>query len=150
MAVALPRPPPAAHQHGHLVVPADERGELARAGAAAAAARANEPKQRDWLRHPLERVSAAFFDDKEARDLVLDLRGDQDRAGLGERLHPGRDIGHVAINLAGRVDHRWTGVEPDARNKLRLAGAPAAPSKAAIARKILRRWPSKTPSFSRS
>src|SRR5271166_1878862 len=85
LTVALPRPLPAAHQHGHLIVAADERRELACAGAASAAARANEPEQRDRLRHALERVAAAFLDDKQTRYLALDLRGDQDRSRLGQR-----------------------------------------------------------------
>jgi hypothetical protein len=49
-------------------------------------------------------------------------RGDQNRAGLGQRLHPRRDVGHIAIDLAGRIHHRRAGFEADASDKLRLAG----------------------------
>ena len=41
LAVALPRPLPAPHQHRHFVVAADERGEIALPGTASAAARAH-------------------------------------------------------------------------------------------------------------
>lgn len=59
--------------------------------AAAATARPNEPEQRDRLRQAVERVGACALDDKQARDLALDLRGDQIRAGLSQRL-PAKDL----------------------------------------------------------
>jgi hypothetical protein len=38
-----------------------------------------------------------------------------DIAGLGhQRLYPCRDIGEVAVDLAGGIDHRRPGVEADA------------------------------------
>ena len=43
LAVALPRPLPAAHQHSDFIVAADQRRKLALPGAAAAAAGADEP-----------------------------------------------------------------------------------------------------------
>ena len=122
LAVALPRPLPAPHQHRHFVVAADERREIARAGAAPAAARADEPEQSHRLGHALERVRAALFGDEQPGDLALHPRGDQNRARLGQRLHPRRDIGDVAENLARRIHHRGTGFEADAGDKLRLAG----------------------------
>ena len=93
------------------------------AGAAAAAARAHEPEQRRRLGHALERVRAALLRDEQAGDLALHPRRDQHRARLGQRLHPRRDVGDVAVNLARRIDHRRTGFQPDAGGKLRLAGA---------------------------
>ena len=93
------------------------------AGAAAAAARPDEPEQRHRLRHALERVRAALFRDEQAGDLALHPRRDQDRARLGQRLHPRRDVGDVAVNLARRIHHRRTGFEADAGGKFRLAGA---------------------------
>jgi hypothetical protein len=48
-------------------------------------------------------------------------RGDQNRAGLGHRLHPRRDVGDIAVNLAACIHHRRAGFEPDASDKLRLA-----------------------------
>ena len=114
LAVALPRPLPAPHQHRHFVVAADERREMALPGAAAAAARAHQPEQHRRLGHALERVRAALFGHKQAGDLALHPRRDQNRARLGQRLHPRRDVGDVAVNLARRIDHRRTGFEADA------------------------------------
>jgi hypothetical protein len=59
--IALPRPIPAPHQHGDLLVAPNERRELALAGAASAAARADDPEQRYWLRHALEFMAAALL-----------------------------------------------------------------------------------------
>ena len=123
LAVALPRPLPAPQQHRHFVVAADQRRELALSGAASATARAHKPEQSRRLGHALERVRAALFGDEQAGDLALHPRRDQNRARLGERLHPRRDVGDVAVNLARRIDHRRTGFEPDAGGKLRLTGA---------------------------
>ena len=70
---------------------------LARAGAAAAAARPNEPEHLDRLSHAVERVTAALFDDKTGPRPGLDLRADQIRAGLGQRM-PAKD-------LSSRINH---------------------------------------------
>src|SRR5580698_214353 len=86
LTVALPCPLPAPHQHRHFLVAADERSELARAGAASAATRTYQAEQRRRLRHALEGVCAAFFRDKQPSDLALYPRSDENRAGLGHRL----------------------------------------------------------------
>ena len=81
----------------------------------------HEPEQRCRLGDSLERMRAALLGDEEASDLALHPRGDQNRAGLGERLHPRRDVGDIAVNLPGRIDHRRAGFKPDASDKFRLA-----------------------------
>ena len=123
LAVALPRPLPAPHQHRDFLVAADQRREIALRRAASAAARAHQPEQRHRLGHALERVRAALLGDEQAGDLALHPRRDQNRARLGQRLHPRRDVGDVAVNLARRIHHRRTGFETDAGDELRLAGA---------------------------
>ena len=82
-----------------------------------------KPEQRHRLGHALERMRAALFGDKQAGDLALHPRRDQNRARLGQRLHPRRDVGDVAVNLARRIDHRRAGFEADAGGEHRLAGA---------------------------
>ena len=113
LAIALARPLPAPQQHRHFVVAADQRREIALPGAPTAAARANEPEQRRRLGHALERVGAAVFCHKQSGDLPLHARSDQNRARLGQRLHPRRDIGDIAVNLAGSIHNRRTGFETD-------------------------------------
>ena len=114
LAVTLPRPLPAPHQHGDFLVAADERREMALPGAASAAAGTNEPEQHHRLRHALERMCAALLGDEQAGDLALHPRRDHDRARLGQRLHPRRDVGDIAVNLARRIDHHRAGFEADA------------------------------------
>ena len=114
---------PASRQHRDFVVAADQRGEIALRRPAAAAARARAPKQRRRLGHALERVRAAFLRHEQPGDLALHPRRDQDRARLGQRLDPRRDVGDVAVNLAGLIHHRRTDFQPDANDKLRLDGA---------------------------
>ena len=58
-----------------------------------------------------------------AGDLALHPRRDQNRARLGQRLYPRRDVGHVAVNLAGCIHDRRAGFQPDAGGEDRLAGA---------------------------
>src|SRR5262249_26707697 len=82
----------------------------------------HEPEQRRRLGDSLERMRAALLANEEAGDLALHPRGDQNRAGLGQRLHPRRDVGDIAVNLAARIHHRRADFEPDASDKLRLAG----------------------------
>ena len=120
MAVALPRPIPAPHQHRHFLVAADQRRELALSGAAAAAARSDQTVKRDRLRHAFEHVATVLLRHEQPGDLALDPCRSRDSARLGERLYTRRDICHVAVNLAGRVNHRWTGVEANAGDKLGL------------------------------
>ena len=123
LAVALPRAFPAPRQHCEFVVAADEWRKLARTGSTAAAAGADEAEQKRRLRDALEGVTAAFFGDKEAGDLLLHPRRDQDRTRLCQRLHARGDVGDVPLNLACRIDHCRTGFEADACGQLRLAGA---------------------------
>src|SRR5262249_13628528 len=106
----------------HFLLATNEGRKLTHAGAASAAARADEPEQRRRLGHSLERMRAALLGDEEAGDLARHPRGDQNRAGLGQRLHPRRAIGATAVTLAARIPPRRAGFEPDASDKLRLAG----------------------------
>ena len=64
---------------------------------------------------------AALFRNKQSRDLPLHPRRDQNRARLGQRLHPRSDVGSVAEDLAGRVHNYRTSFEPDAGGECRLA-----------------------------
>ena len=121
--VALPRPLPAPHQHGDFLVATDERREMALPRAASAAARPHEPEQRHRLGHAFECLAAALLGDEQAGDLALHPRRDHDRARLGQRLHPRRDVGRVAVNLARRIDHYRAGFDADAGGERRLARA---------------------------
>ena len=121
LAVALPRPLPAPHQHGDFLVATDERREMALPRAASAAARPHEPEQRHRLRHALEFMAAALLGDEQTGDLALHPRCHHDRAWLGQRLHPRRDVGRIAVNLARRIDHYRAGFDADARVERRLA-----------------------------
>jgi hypothetical protein len=67
-------------------------------------------------------VRAALLGNEESGDLALHPCRDQHRTGLGQRLHARRDIRHVAVNLAARVEHGRADVEPDTGGKLRPAG----------------------------
>ena len=99
LALALTRTLPAPHQHGNFLIAADERGEIALTGTAAAATGANKPEQRRRFGHALERVRAALFCHKQPGDLTLHLRRDQDRARLGQRLHARGNVGDVSIDF---------------------------------------------------
>ena len=86
--VALPRPLPASHQHGDLLVASDKRRQIALSGAAPATACPHEPEQCDQLEHSFESMAATFFDDEEAGDLALHLRRHQNSTvwvALGNR-----------------------------------------------------------------
>ena len=120
LALALTRPLPAPHQHGDFLVAADERGEIALPGTAAAATGANKPEQRRRFGHALERVRAALFRHKQPGDLTLHLRRDQDRARLGQRLHARGDVGDVAIDFAARVENGRAGFKADAGDEFGL------------------------------
>ena len=122
LAVALPRPFPAPHQHRRFVVAADQRREITRAGTPSAAACPNEPEQSHRLGHALERMRAALLGDEQSGALALHPRGDQNRARFGQRLHPRGDVGDIAVNLARRIHHRRAGFEADPSDKLRLGG----------------------------
>jgi hypothetical protein len=123
LAVALPRSLPASHHHCHLVVAPNKWRKLALSGPASTAARTNEPVQNHLLGYALEGMRAALFGDKKPSDLTQHLRRDQHRARLGQRLHPRRDVGDVAVNLSGRIDHRRSGFKTEAGGQLRLAAA---------------------------
>ena len=120
--VALTCSVPAAQQHRHFFVTADQRRKMPPPGATPAAARANDPVEGYRRRHALERMAAAFFGDEQAGDLALHPRGDQHRARLGDGLHPRRYVRHLAKYPARRIDHHRPGIEADARLELRLAG----------------------------
>ena len=66
-------------------------------------------------------MRAALLGDEQAGDLALHPRRDQDRARLGQRLHPRGDVRRVAENLARRIDHHRPGFDADAGGKLWLA-----------------------------
>ena len=123
LAVALPRSLPAPHQHRDFLVATDQRREMALPGTASAAARPHQSEQRHRLRHAFEFMAAALLGDEQARDLALHPRRNHDRARLGQRLHPRRDIWHVAENLARRIHHHRPGFDRDARGQRRLARA---------------------------
>ena len=76
LALALPRPLPAPHQHHHFLLAADERRKLTHGGAASGAACPDEPEQCHWLGNPFQLMAATFFDDEEASELALHLRRD--------------------------------------------------------------------------
>src|SRR5262249_38304943 len=97
-------------------------GQMTLPRMAPATACPHEPEQRRRLRDSLERMRAALIGDEEAGDLALYPSCHNDRTRLGKRLHPRRDVGDIAVNLASRIHHRRAGFEPDARDKLRLAG----------------------------
>ena len=120
LALAPTRPLPAPHQHGDFLVPPDKRGEIALPGTAAATTGADEPEQRGWLGHPFERLRAALFCHKQPGDLTLHPRRDQDRAWLGQRLHPRGDIGDVTINLAAGVQYSGPGFKANTGDEFRL------------------------------
>ena len=121
LALALPCPLPAAHQHGDFLLATDERREMALPGAAAAAARPHQSEQRHRLGHAFEFVVAALLGDEQAGDLALHPRCHHDRAWLCQRLHPRRNVRRIAVNLARRIDHYRAGFDPDARVERRLA-----------------------------
>jgi hypothetical protein len=53
--------------------------------------------------------------------LTLHPRGDHDRARLGQRLSPRRNVGRIAENLARRIDYYRAGFDTGARFERRLA-----------------------------
>jgi hypothetical protein len=121
LAVALTRALPAPHQHRHFLVATDERRQVALSRATSTAARPHQAEQSCGLGHTLQRVGAALLSNEEPGDLALHPRRDQNRAGFGERLHPRRNIGYVAVDLARRIEHRWARFDADAGAQLRLA-----------------------------
>ena len=96
--VALPCPPPAP-EHRHFFLTADEWREMALSSAAPSAAHPHQPEQCNRLRHTFEFMAAALLGDEQTGDLALHSRRDHDRARLGQRLRPRRDVGNVAARL---------------------------------------------------
>jgi hypothetical protein len=80
--IVLPRPLPAPHQHGDLLVATDERRKMTLSGATPAAACSHDPVQRHRLRQPLKFMVAALLGHEQAGDLALHSRGDYHRARL--------------------------------------------------------------------
>jgi hypothetical protein len=83
LAVALPRPLPAPHQHAEFFFATYEGGEVALSGAAATAACPHNPVQRHRLGHALEFMVAALLGDEQSSDLALHPGGDYDRSRFG-------------------------------------------------------------------
>jgi hypothetical protein len=83
LSIALTRPLPASHQHGHFVVATHKRREIALRRAASAAAYAYQLEQNRRLGHAPQRVGPVLFGNEEAGDLALHSRRDQNRAGFG-------------------------------------------------------------------
>jgi hypothetical protein len=121
LSLAVPRPLPAPHQHRHFLLATDEGRKLTQPGAASAAACPDEPEQRHWLGHSFQLTAAAFFDDEEAGDLALHLRGNQNCAGLRQGLHPCGGVGHVSVDLPRSIHHHGPGFKADAGLKFRLS-----------------------------
>ena len=65
-------------------------------------------------------MRAALFRHKQPGDLTLHPRRDQDRARLGQRLHPRGNVGDVAINLAARIENGRAGFKADAGDEFWL------------------------------
>ena len=120
--VTLPRPLPAPHQHGDLLVTTDQRRETALPRAASDTARPYQAEQGHRLRYASEFVTAALLDNKQTGDLPLHARRDHDLARLGHRLRAGRDVGHVAEKLVSFDQHRPP-LDRNARGKRGLARA---------------------------
>ena len=84
--------------------------------AASAAARADDPVQHHRLRHAFESVAAALIGDEQSSHLTLHPRRDNDRTRLGQGLCSCCDVGHIAENLARRVDDNRPQVDGNARS----------------------------------
>ena len=121
LAIALPRPLPAPHQHGDFFFTTDERREMALACAASATARPYKPEQCHRLGHAFQFMGAALLGDKQTSDLALHPRCHHDRTWLCQRLHPRRSIRRIAVNLTRRIDHYRAGFDADARVERWLA-----------------------------
>jgi hypothetical protein len=73
-------------------------------------------------------IPAALLGDEQTGDLTLHPRRHHDRAWLCYRLHPRRNVGRIAINLARRIDHHRAGFDAYARVKRRLGAGRASGS----------------------
>ena len=121
LAFAFQRARPATLKLVKFILPPDQRRQNPRA-AAPAAARPHDAIERNRRRHALEVVRALVFGDEQPGRLPLHVRGDEHRPRFGRRLNARGDIGRLAENFAGRVDHDRPHVEADARRKLGRAG----------------------------
>ena len=65
-------------------------------------------------------MGAALFRYKQPGDLTLHLGREQDRAGLGQRLHPRGNVGDIAIDFAARVENGWAGFKANTGDEFRL------------------------------
>src|SRR5262245_22093228 len=90
--------------------------------ATSATARPYKPEQCHRLWHAFQFMAAVLLGEKETGDLALHLGCHDDRAWLCQRLHPGRSVWRIAVNLARRIDHYGAGLDADARVERRLAG----------------------------
>jgi hypothetical protein len=72
----------------------------------------------------LSACAPAVLNDEQARALALNARGDQHCSRLGQRLHARSDIGRVAENLAGRIDHDRARFDADPSDEFRSARSP--------------------------
>ena len=66
-------------------------------------------------------MAAALLGNKQANDLALHMRCHNDRTWLRQSLHARRNVGCIAINLTGRIDHNRAGFDPYPRVKRGLA-----------------------------
>ena len=94
---------------------------MALTNAAPATARPHEPKECHRLEHAFDFVAAALLGNKQANYLALDAGCHKNHAWFGQRLHPRRDVGRVAINLTGSINHYRAGFDADACGEWWLA-----------------------------
>ena len=66
-------------------------------------------------------MCARVLDDEQPRDMPLHGRGDERGSGLCGGLRASGDVGRLAEDFAGRVDHHRPQVEADAGRELRQA-----------------------------
>src|SRR5262249_40807290 len=118
---ALPRPLPAPHQQRDLFLATHQRREMTLSRAAPATARPDQPVEHHRLRHALKFMAAALLNDEQTGDPVPPPRRHDDHAWLWQRLPPRRNVGRVTVNLARRIDHDRSGLNPDAGVKRWLA-----------------------------
>ena len=93
LAITLLRALPAPGQHGHLLVTADQRRELALPGVAATAARAHQLNKAVGSGTPFSACMPRSSATKSPAICRSTRAVIEDRAGIGLRLHARRDIG---------------------------------------------------------
>jgi hypothetical protein len=122
LAIAFQRALPAPCEMVERLLATDERCECARSAAPPSAC-AHDAVERHRRRCALERMRAPFLGDEQARDLMVDIRRHDDRAGLRERLNPCGVVWRLAKDFARCVDDQGPRVDADARGKLGRAPA---------------------------